>query len=119
MKKSSLVSAYETRDARVPVVLAGIGALVLLIATSFVTVSLSFHGADRTSMGGGSERSFHHGAEEVSSIAEDWRAQEAAVQQHLQRYAWVDRAGGFVQIPIDRAMELMTTEASAQRAKTP
>ena len=118
MKTSTEACGYETRDAQVPVVLTGVGALVLLIAASFLTVSTYFHGADRRSMGGGEAWSFRHGAGEKSGIEEDWRAQEAAVRQHLQRYAWVDRAGGFVQIPIDRAMELMVTEAASQREKT-
>jgi hypothetical protein len=34
----------------------------------------------------------------------------------LESYRWVDRAGGVVQIPIERAMELVVAEGSAHEA---
>jgi hypothetical protein len=62
----------------------------------------------------GREFSFRHGPDAETDIERDWRAQTAAVKDHLENYGWVDRAGGWVRIPIERAMELSAQE-SAQR----
>lgn len=42
---------------------------------------------------------------------EDLRALRAREQSVLDTYAWVDRAGGVVRIPIERAMELTLERA--------
>ncbi len=39
------------------------------------------------------------------------RSYRRSKASELDGYGWVDRAGGVVHIPIDRAMELMATEA--------
>ena len=40
---------------------------------------------------------------EATETATLWRD---AQRQHLSSYGWVDRKGGFIRIPIDRAMDL-------------
>ena len=49
-----------------------------------------------------------------TTIREAWRALDAENQKHLHGYRWIDREKGIVQIPIERAMELV-----AQPAETP
>jgi hypothetical protein len=115
MKGSSELGrlGYEPRDARVGLVLTGGGLLVIGIVLSLMTAAKLYHrdGQSRRPVEAG--RLFQFGAVAETSIARDWKAQDAAVRQHLQNYAWVDRAGGFVQIPIDRAIDLMAPKSAA------
>jgi hypothetical protein len=67
--------------------------------------------------GAAPEFSFRHGPDITTDIARDWRAQTAAVKDHLENYAWVDRSGGWVRIPLEREMEL-SAQQSAQRPKS-
>lgn len=39
----------------------------------------------------------------------------AAEEAHLHAYRWIDRDAGIVQVPIERAMELIAAEAVARR----
>lgn len=45
-----------------------------------------------------------------SAPQDELRAYRRSKATALEGYRWVDRAGGVVQIPIERAMELMATE---------
>jgi hypothetical protein len=58
------------------------------------------------------DSSFRSGPWVETDIERDWRVQTAAVQDHLENYAWVDRPGGWVRIPIERAMELSVSESA-------
>ena len=50
----------------------------------------------------------------------DLAAQRQSENAHLHGYAWIDRRNGIVQIPIDRAMELMSrANTSATQAAMP
>lgn len=106
---------YEPRDVRMRGTLVGIAVFFAGIAICLL-VSAGLYGSWVGRRGlGGRESSFRHGSEERSDIARDWDAQTTAVKEHLENYAWVDRPGGWVRIPIERAMELSVQE-SAQHA---
>jgi hypothetical protein len=105
-------AAYEASDARVGWVVASAAMLVLGIALSFVAAA-GLYRRDHPQKPALAERLFQHGAVEESGIAREWKTQDAAVRQHLENYAWVDRPAGLVQIPIERAMELTAQEAGA------
>src|SRR5262245_29702716 len=51
-------------------------------------------------------------AAERSKAYHDLQAENA---QKLEKYAWVDKEKGTVQIPIDRAMELVITELNSRK----
>ena len=45
----------------------------------------------------------------------DYQRYRAAEQAKLEAYAWVDRKGGIVQIPIERAMALVARDETAAK----
>jgi hypothetical protein len=50
-----------------------------------------------------------------STPQDDLRSYRHGKATALEGYRWVDRAGGVVQIPIERAMELLASEDSRQK----
>ncbi len=112
-------SGYEASDARVGWVLASVGLLVIGIMLSMVAAERLYHRDRQSTLPAKAERLFQSGATAESGIARDWKAQDAAVRQHLQNYAWVDRAAGLVQIPIDRAIELTAQKPAATPESQP
>ena len=52
--------------------------------------------------------------EQVRPIT-DYKRYRAAEQAKLEAYAWVDRKGGIVQIPIERAMALVAKDETAAK----
>lgn len=107
--------SYEARDVRMAGTLVGIALFFAGIVVCLL-VSAGLYGRWEGHRGvAGAESSFRHGPDEQSDLERDWAAQTAAVKDHLENYAWVDRAGGWVRIPLERAMELSVQE-SAQRA---
>lgn len=110
--------SYEPSDANVRFVLVNVGAVALGIALSLAIAAWLYRGVDPAARPSGPERSFRHGAVDESGIARDWRAQDAAVRGHLENYAWADRGAGIVRIPLERAMDLMARDASAEPEKS-
>jgi hypothetical protein len=53
---------------------------------------------------------FQNGVDERTGIEQAWKEQDRLVHKHLDGYGWIDRAGGVVHIPIDRAMDLILAE---------
>jgi len=51
-----------------------------------------------------------------SAPQDDLRSYRRDKATALESYRWIDRAGGVVQIPVERAMELVAAEGSGQRA---
>jgi len=49
-----------------------------------------------------------------SAPQDDLRTYRRAKAAALEGYHWIDRSGGVVQIPIERAMELVATERASQ-----
>jgi hypothetical protein len=111
---------YEVRDARVGWVVASVAMLAVGLAACFVVAAVLYPGGTELNRPTGPEMSFRHGAADELSIVRDWRAQDAAVRDHLKNYAWVDRGEGIVRIPVERAMELMVSHPAAElQKKTP
>ncbi len=50
-----------------------------------------------------------------SAPQDDLRSYRLGKAGALEGYRWVDRAGGVVQIPIERAMELLASEQSSEK----
>jgi hypothetical protein len=65
----------------------------------------------------GGEFSFTRGPQQRTSIQRDWATQDAFVREHLHTYGWIDREAHVVRIPIERAMELIATEAAPQKTE--
>jgi hypothetical protein len=94
--------------------------IVIVTASLAVGIALSFLAASWLYRAHDAERprdrvesfanSFRHGSEERSSIEKTWSELEPETQAHLRGYHWRDREHGVVQIPIERAMELIAEE---------
>ncbi len=56
------------------------------------------------------------GADSLAEVYHAFRAQEDSM---LDNYAWKDKANGIVQIPIQRAMEIMAQRAAQAHDSTP
>ena len=102
--------AYETSDARVPQVLAGVSVLVGGIVFSLIVATFVYRSGTIRPPQYPVKMSFEHGPKDESTIVSDWRKQDKLVREHLEGYAWVDREKGLVSIPIERAMELLARE---------
>jgi|GEM_PF-2346804 len=110
-------TGYETRDASVGLIVASAIILAVGIVACLVVAGLLMRDNLSESHAAAPELVFQHGTAEESSIVRDWRAQDAAVRDHLDHYAWQDRDAGFVRIPISRAMEILAAENAGQPAK--
>lgn len=97
------------------VVLAGGGiiagvAMVLLVAGGLTRAKIS---APEKSPATRELYAFEHGPAASTPVTQAWNLQDKAVHDHLTNYAWVDRGAGVVQIPLERAMELIAQESAA------
>jgi hypothetical protein len=54
---------------------------------------------------------YRHGAHSRTSIEADRAEMDRETDGHLHRYRWIDADKGVVQIPIERAMEIIAKEA--------
>ncbi len=62
---------------------------------------------------------FRDGPAETLGIARDRNAEARAVAAHLDRYGWIDRANGFVRVPLDRAIDLTLASGTSMAPATP
>jgi hypothetical protein len=110
--------AHERTDASPRVVALTAVVLAAGVAASLV-ISLALYRARYESEAAprplGRAAGFQHGPAARTSIAESWSEQDPAVRAHLDGYRWIDRDGGILQIPIDRAMELILAEQGEER----
>ncbi len=110
------VRSEEDRVATLKIVAVGVGALVVFLAASFVTLSyLRMKEGDRPLLPvppeiGQSKIGLVE--QQLFESANRGERDRAARKERLGSYGWVDRKAGIVRIPIDRAMEL-----SAQGAR--
>lgn len=116
---------HETRDVSArPVVLAGVGLLVLLLATSAGAWWLLAHYQAREARRSppASPLAREYGRAEPpaprlqTDPLADLRALRAEEDARLFGYGWVDRDAGIVRIPIERAIDLLAERAAAARA---
>lgn len=97
---------FEVSDAN-PRALALAGVLlVVFLAASMALIAAVYRsriGARSNSAGEG----FRGGSGYRTAIEEDWQALDAENAGHLGGYRWIDKQRGVVQIPIERAMEII------------
>jgi hypothetical protein len=102
---------YEREDAHpvVPVVLAGSMAVLTAVCLlcGFFIVGRT---GNRVSGFPGPGGIFQHGAEERTDIDRAWDTVNRSGGSVPDTYAWIDRRAGIVQVPIDRAIELVCAE---------
>ncbi|MGA2710751.1 MAG: hypothetical protein ACLQJ0_25535 [Steroidobacteraceae bacterium] len=95
-----------------------VGIVILLIVTAFVAFYLL--GGFRISNAVLHAQSTNGAAAPFATLQDtpqdDLRSYRRSKAAALEGYHWVDRGGGVVQIPIERAMELVAAEAGARAA---
>lgn len=104
---------YETRDVRFSRVLGFAVALAALVLVAVVAMRLFLGGM----AAGGAAAGPVHALAEERTVPPGPRLQiepsdavsvaRSLAESRLGRYAWIDREGGVIQIPIERAMELL------------
>lgn len=108
----SLQRGYETRDVRVRVIVALVGAVILLVLGSLAGLSRLLNHYRGQAARDDRQRAALGEADPPpprlqSSPARDYARFQEEKQRRLHSYGWVDRKQGAVRIPIERAMELV------------
>jgi hypothetical protein len=93
-----------------------VGIVILLIVTAFVAFYLlgGFRISNAVLHAQGTNGASAPFATLQDTPQDDLRSYRRSKAAALEGYHWVDRSGGVVQIPIERAMELVATEAGAR-----
>jgi hypothetical protein len=106
---------HEEADLNVPLILRVVAVVVPVLAVLIVAVAVLFHlfnhaYAHRTSQAAPvvTAADLPPAPRLQTDPAGDLQAVRAKEDAHLEHYAWVDRAQGIAQVPIDRAMVLWT-----------
>ncbi|RYD27645.1 MAG: hypothetical protein EOP87_20860 [Verrucomicrobiaceae bacterium] len=113
MNNDSITRGYEVRDASPRWLYAVGAALLIVICLSLVFLRVAYGervGPRSSSQGQG----FRGAATAKTEIEEDWRKLDAEMADRLTKYRWINRQKGTVQIPLERAMEIL-----AEREKEP
>jgi len=87
--------------------------LVIFVALSMLGVTIIYDQQFKTqtnAFGAG----YQGGASARTPIEETWQALDGETSAHLGGYRWIDKQRGEVQIPIDRAMELVREKPEVQ-----
>jgi len=105
---------YEPVDASPRYIILGCGVLALGVALSLLVSALLYRESDQSRRVFSTEQSFRHGPAEKTGIARDWAEQDRLVEEHLHGYGWVDRPAGIVHVPVDRALDLIASEAATK-----
>ena len=125
---NAAAGGHETRDVSVrPIVLAGLGLLVVLLATSAGAWWLlaQYQAREARESPPASPLAREYGRSEPpaprlqTDPLADLRALRAEEDARLTSYGWVDRDDGLVHIPIGRAVDLLAERAAAARAGRP
>lgn len=114
-------NGYETRDAHVrPLVWFGVGLTALIIVSSVVSWML-----EQRWTAGVAARSDEHPMDPFRATPsgpllqptthEDLAEQRAEERDSLDRYGWIDAENGIVQLPIERAKELLLERGLTER----
>jgi len=80
--------------------------LVIFVALSMAGVALVYDKSFKTQTNAYGE-GYQGGATQRTPIGETWKAIEGETVAHLDGCRWVDKEHGVVQIPIERAMDLI------------
>lgn len=113
-----LPSAEDT-DAQPRLVASIAGSLGVLVALGLVAGHLA---AGRPAVGAGAslrgqEELFQNGVEAMTDIDRSWAKIDRSPGAAPGGYAWVDRKAGIVQVPIERAIDLVCSEQVDQTGR--
>lgn len=98
-----------------------VGIVILLIVTAYVAFYLlgGFRISNAVLHAQGTNGASAPFATLQGTPQDDLRSYRRIKAAALEGYHWIDRSGGVVQIPIERAMELIATESGAPAATPP
>jgi hypothetical protein len=107
----------EREDAHpvVPAVLAGSMAVIVAVCL-LCGFLIAGRTGNRASGLPGPEGIFQHGPQERTDIDRAWDTVNGSGGTVPDTYAWIDRQAGIVQIPIDRAIDLVCAEQKPEPA---
>jgi len=105
---------YEAKDASVRLIVITSASVFAGVLASLAVAALIYTGryAGLPSTDA-RQTSFVNGPNARSSISKDVGALRSEVATHLNDYGWTDQRAGVVHIPLDRAMDLVSQEATA------
>lgn len=110
----------DVRDARPRAIAAIAAALVLLVvvglATGYLAIGRARSAAEASVRG--PEQLFQNGPGSNTDVDRSWASLEQPSRLPAQDYAWIDRKTGVVQVPIDRAIDLVCAEQGVEGAKS-
>jgi hypothetical protein len=123
----STETGYETTDVHVPIILRFGVILTVMMALagvgSWVIFQVLFAEAKRADPKLSPLAVIDHREPPEPRLLHDepndLAAVEAQEREQLESYGWVDRSGGVVRIPIERAMELVAKDAPPGRGEKP
>lgn len=114
------VRAEDDRVPSIPIVAVGVSALVIFFLASYVTLSfLRVREGDRPLLPVPQEigqSKIGLVEQQLFETATRGKDDQEARKRRLGSYGWVDRRGGIVRLPIDRAMELSAQGARPRAA---
>ena len=110
-EESLPVPDCEREDAHPAVAAVLAGSLAAIVAACILGGYLvAGHAGNRGPGLPGSDGVFQNGAHERTDIERAWETGDQKAGTVADRYAWIDRRAGTVQVPIDRAIDLVCAE---------
>jgi hypothetical protein len=108
----------ENSDAKPRVVAALAGSLLLLLGLGLFggRIALGYSHPQAGSSARAPDELFQHGVQAMTDIDRSW-GEIAGTAQNIETYAWIDRDKGIVQVPLDRAIDLVCEEQGSKENK--
>jgi len=101
----------EREDAHPAVAAVLAASMVAIVAVCLVCGWLIVGRTDKPGSGPmGADSLFQHGPQDKTDMELAWETVDPKPGTAPDRYAWVDRRAGIVQVPIDRAIDLVCAE---------
>ncbi len=105
---------FDVSDANPWHILASGVGLLIVIGLCLIAVAILLAWRDSGANRGTPLPGFEHGTVARTSIEEDRAEMDSETETHLRGYRWIDRDRGVVQVPIERAMELIAGESEGK-----
>jgi hypothetical protein len=102
----------EDADTRIVATIASSLAIVVAIGLLGGLFTLG-----RTRPRAGTDELFQHGVVAATDVQLSWDAIDHAPSASPAGYAWIDRQAGVVQVPIDRAIDLVCAEQNSRTSR--
>jgi hypothetical protein len=108
----------ERQDANPRVIAALAGSLLLLVGLGLFggRIALGHSHPETGASARATDELFQHGVQAKTDIDRSWE-EIAAAAQNIGTYAWADRGKGIVQVPIDRAIDLVCEQQGSRENK--